>query len=90
MQNYINNLERVDIMTKLLGIVLIISSIVALIGGTLMGRAYGSDSQITGNLIANIIEQPSVNMGFFDYVQAVSLSYSIMSLIMGLVFLIRV
>lgn len=90
MQNYINNLERVDIMTKLLGIVLIISSIVALIGGTLVGGAYGSDPKLTGNLIANIIEQPSVNMGFFDYVQAVSLSYSIMSLIMGIVFLIRV
>jgi len=77
-------------MTKMLGIVLVISSILALAFGTLMGNSYANDSQITGNLITNIIEQPSVSMGFFGYAQAISFAYSIMSLIMGLVFLLRV
>ena len=76
-------------MTKMLGIVLVISSVLALALGTLMGNSYANDSQITGNLITNIIEQPSVSMGFFGYMQAISFAYSIMSLIMGLVFLLR-
>ena len=77
-------------MTKMLGIVLVISSVLALALGTLMNESYSNDSQITGNLITNIIEQPSVSMGFFGYAQAISFSYSIMSLVMGLVFLLRV
>lgn len=77
-------------MTKMLGIMLVISSVIALALGTIINDPYAKDPQITGNLITNIIEQPSVSMGFFGYAQAISFSYSIMSLIMGLVFLLRV
>ena len=77
-------------MTKMLGIALVISSVLALVLGTIMNESYGNGPQITGNLIANLMEQPSVSMGFFGYMQAISFSYSIMSLIMGIVFLLRV
>ncbi len=76
-------------MTKLLGITLILSSIIALLAGSIVGQANSEKPQITGNLLFNIMEQPGVSMGFFDYLQAVVFSYSIISLIMGLVFLIR-
>lgn len=78
-------------MTKLLGIMLILSSVIALLAGAIVGQVVDSGKpQITGNLLSNIMEQPSVSMGFFDYLQAVVFSYSIISLIMGLIFLIRI
>ena len=77
-------------MTKLLGITLILSSVIALFAGAIVGQVGDEKPQITGNLLSNIIEQPRVSMGFFDYLQAIVFSYSLLSLIMGLIFIIRV
>ena len=77
-------------MVKLIGIVLIFSSVFALIAGTLIDVKYGTNTQITGNVISNIISQPEVNLNFFDYSTGIIFSYAIISFIMGIVFLIRV
>jgi len=77
-------------MTKLLGLLLIASSIISLIAGTVIGLKLGSPNQISGNVISNVINQPKVEMGVFDYVEAVVFSYSIISMIMGIMFLFRV
>lgn len=76
-------------MTKLLGITLILSSVIALLAGAIVSQVDSEKPQMTGNLLYNIAEQPSVSMGFFDYLQAVVFSYSIISLIMGIIFIIR-
>ena len=75
-------------MVKLIGVLLILSSIVALASGAFIDLKYASDG-ITGNVISNIISQPEVNLGFFDYAEAFALSYSIASFIMGIIFLSR-
>lgn len=77
-------------MIKLIGLILIASSLLALLGGILIDLNYTSSHQITGNFISNMLTQPEVNMGFFDYVEAIAFSYSIVSLIMGVAFLFRV
>ena len=77
-------------MVKLIGVLLILSSVLALGAGTLIDLKFGSDPKITGNVISDIIKQPEVNLGFFDYVKAIAFSYSIFSFIMGCVFLVRV
>ena len=75
-------------MVKMIGVLLILSSIVALALGAFIDWNYASDG-ITGNAISNIISQPEVSLGFFDYVEAFALSYSIASFIMGVIFLFR-
>ena len=75
-------------MVKLIGVFLILSSIIALAAGAFIDLNYASDG-ITGNVVSNIISQPSVNLGFFDYVEGFAFSYSIISLLMGIVFLFR-
>lgn len=77
-------------MVKLIGMTLIASSLLSLIAGTFIDSMYGSPAQITGNAILNIINQPKVELGFFDYLGAIALSYSIISFIIGVVFLFRV
>ncbi len=77
-------------MVKLIGMILIASSLLSLIAGTFLGSIHGSPAQITGNAISNIINQPKVALGFFDYLEAIALSYSIISFIIGVVFLFRV
>lgn len=73
-------------MVKLIGVLLILSSMVALATGAFIDIKYGSDG-VTGNVISNIVSQPEANLGFLDYVEAFAFSYSIASLIMGIVFL---
>lgn len=73
-------------MAKSIGILLIMSSIAALIAGAFIDLNYGAAAEITGRAITNHFE----SMRLFDYVEATILSYSIISLIMGLVFLFRV
>ena len=77
-------------MLKLLGLLLIASSVLSLIAGAAMGLKLGSANQLSGNVVTNIITQPKVDMGLFDYVEAIVFSYSIISMIMGIMFLFRV
>ena len=77
-------------MVKLIGVFLIVSSVVSLMLGSIIGINYGTGTQLTGNMISNIVEQPLVHLGFYDYLEAIIFSYSIISLIIGMVFLIMV
>ncbi|MBI2659241.1 hypothetical protein HYX05_04055 [Candidatus Woesearchaeota archaeon] len=77
-------------MVKLIGLILIVSSLLSLIAGAYIDARYGSSPQITGNVVSNILTQPKTGLGFFDYFEGFALSYSIISLIMGIVFLFRV
>lgn len=82
-------------MVKLIGALLIMSSLLSLLAGSLIDLEYGSTAQIAGNAVLNApaqyaIVQPHASMGFFDYAEAAAFSYSIASLIMGLMFLFRV
>lgn len=69
---------------------MIASSVLSLIAGAAMGLKLGSANQLSGNVVTNIITQPKVDMGLFDYVEAIVLSYSIISMVMGVIFLFRV
>ena len=71
-------------MTKSIGILLVISSIAALLAGAFIEMNYGAAAEITGRAIA------PANTGNFGYLEAAIFSYSIISLIMGIVFLFRV
>ncbi|MBI2558642.1 hypothetical protein HYW20_04935 [Candidatus Woesearchaeota archaeon] len=77
-------------MVKLIGMLLIASGLLSLTAATWIDLEYGSGSQITGNVISNILSQPKVSIGFFDYAEAIAFSYSIVSFIMGVMFLTRV
>ena len=76
-------------MVKLIGLLLIVSGLISLIAGDFINSEYGSKSQISGNAISNILEQPNVELGFFDYAGGAVISYSIISSIMGTIFLFR-
>lgn len=77
-------------MVKLIGVLLIASSLLSLIAAAYIDVHYSSANQISGNIIFNMLSQPQVNTGFFDYVEATAFSYSIVSFIIGFVFLFRV
>ena len=77
-------------MVKLIGVLLIVSSLLSLIGAAFIDLEFGSNTRVTGNVITNILTQPPVSIGFFDYIEAVAFSYSIVSFAMGLVFLFRI
>ncbi|MBI2541814.1 hypothetical protein HYV80_03845 [Candidatus Woesearchaeota archaeon] len=76
-------------MVKLIGVMLIVSSLLALAAGALIDMRYNSNAAITGNVISAIIEQPTVNLAFFDYIEAFAVSYSVFSFIMGVMFLFK-
>lgn len=77
-------------MVKLIGMLLILSSLLAMIAGAFIGSKYGSNAQITGNVMSDMITHSDVELGFPDYASAIAFSYSIFSLIMGIMFLARV
>lgn len=77
-------------MAKLLGVLLIVSSLLSLVAGAFIDLKHGSATKITGNVISNIITQPSIPVNFFDYLAGIAFSYSIISLIIGLIFLFRI
>lgn len=77
-------------MVKTIGLLLILSSVISLIAGTLIALNYGSATKITGNVVLNIITQPPLTVTFFDYLEAIAFSYSIISFVMGIVFLFRI
>lgn len=77
-------------MVKLIGVLLIVSSLLALAVGAFIDLKYGSSTELTGNVVFNIIEQPQINLNLFDYIAAIAFAYSIGSFIMGVLFLFRV
>ena len=77
-------------MVKFIGMLLIASSLLSLIVGAFIDMKYSSTTQITGNVISNILTQPEVNFGFADYLAGTAFSYSAVSLVIGLIFLFRV
>ena len=76
-------------MVKAIGMLLILSSLFAMFAGIFIDTNYVLAPQITGNLISNIVAQPIVNIGPAYYLEALVFSYSIISMIMGLVFVLR-
>ena len=76
-------------MVKLIGMLLIATGILSLFASIFIDMKYGSDVQVTGSVISDIIQQPDVKLGFFDYLEAIALSYSVLSFIIGTVFLVR-
>lgn len=76
-------------MVKLIGVFLILSSLLALAAGAFIELKYDSNAAITGNVISNIIEQPAVGLSFPDYLEALAISYSAFSFIVGVMFLVK-
>ncbi|MBI2654065.1 hypothetical protein HYX02_04605 [Candidatus Woesearchaeota archaeon] len=76
-------------MVKLIGMLLIVTSLLSLVAGAFIDFRYGSKESITGSAISNIIGQSPVALNLFDYIAGVAFSYSIVSLVMGIVFLRR-
>lgn len=77
-------------MVKLIGMLLVVSSLLALVAGAYIDIRNEGKAEITGNVISNIITQPEVSLSFLDYLEAFVFSYSIISFIMGFMFLFRV
>lgn len=77
-------------MVKLIGILLISINLLSFIGGAWIDLKYSASSQITGNAALNILTQAQVSADFFSYLAAFAFSFSIISLIMGFIFLFRV
>lgn len=76
-------------MVKLIGVLLIVSGVLSLVAGTFIDVKYGGTTQITGNVVSNIVTQPQVELNFFDYLEGVAFSYSVVSFIIGIIFLFR-
>ena len=70
-------------MTKQIGMVLVVMSVLFLIGGMWL---VGPSSKVT----ANVVKQSSTSMGTVDYIQASSFVLFILSLTVGFMFLFRV
>lgn len=77
-------------MVKLIGLILIMSSILALVAGAYIDLNYASSTKITGNVVASVLTQPLVSMSMYDYLAGFVFSYAIVSFIVGFVFLFRV
>ena len=77
-------------MSKIIGIILILSGLISLFAGIFIDSRYTQDIGVTGNFVLNIIKQPQAEMNLFDYAEAIALSYSAISMIIGFVFLLRV
>jgi len=73
----------------MVGVILIVSSLISFIAVAVIDSEHSGKSQISGNAISNILEQPKVKLGFFDYAEGAVISYSIVSFIMGIVFIFR-
>ncbi len=77
-------------MVKIIGVILLLSSLLSLVAGSYIDLNYGRNTAITGNVISNILTQPLVELNAFDYMAGAAYSFSIISLIMGIMFLARV
>ena len=92
MENYIRKEvknTKSERMVKIIGMILLLSSLLSLVAGIFIDLNYAKSTEVTGNVILDIIRQPSVEMGFLDYAEAIAFSYSIISMIVGFVFVFR-
>ena len=85
--SYLNKFDRLTKMVKLIGLILLVSSLLSLITGVFIDLRYSSSAQVTGNVVSNILMQPKISLSFYDYLEGTVFSYSIVSLIIGTVFL---
>ena len=76
-------------MVKSIGMILIATSILSLMAGVFIDYQHGASAGITGSATSNI-EHLKASSPIIEYLEATFLSYSILSLIMGLMFLFRV
>lgn len=74
-------------MVKLIGVILIVTSLLSLMAGAFMEQRY-SNTSITGSAISGLVNTKIDAV--FQYSEATLLSYSILSLVMGFMFLFRV
>lgn len=77
-------------MVKLIGMILIASSLLSLFAAVFIDFRHGSAPIITGNAISNILTQAPIPMNAFDYAEGAAFSYSIASFLTGVIFLFRV
>jgi len=77
-------------MVKIIGLLFILSSILALAAGAYIDFRYSGITEATGNVISNVLSQPNVPMNTYDYLAGFTFSYSIASFIIGFIFLFRV
>ena len=89
LENYIRIPNDCLKMVKLIGLLLIVSSLLALAVGTFIDIKYSTTTQITGNVITDIITPPHIEINFADYIAGFVFSYSIVSFIMGVVYLLK-
>ena len=76
-------------MVKLIGLFLIVTSLLSLMVGVFIDYQHGVGADITGSAISNL-EHLKASTAMIEYLEATILSYSILSLIMGIMFLLRV
>ena len=75
-------------MVKLIGMLLIATSLMSLMIGISVSYKYSATPSVTGNAVS---DSGNTKTGpTSGYVEATLLSYSILSLIMGIIFLFRV
>lgn len=77
-------------MVKLIGMLLIVTSLISLAAGTFIDLKYNNYPKATGNVVSDILAQAPVSLNFFDYLEGISLSYAIISFAVGVIFLFRV
>lgn len=77
-------------MVKIIGIILIMTSLLALTAGTYIDMRYGTRPELTGNVVFNIVTQAPIPIVFYDYIAGAAFSYAIVSFVIGIVFLFRV
>lgn len=75
-------------MVKAIGILLIATSLLSLIIGAFIDYRYGVGADLTGSAISDI-KKANPGTTLAEYLEAGIISYSILSLIMGLMFLVR-
>ena len=77
-------------MVKLIGVLLIVTSLLSLAAGTFIDLKYNNSAKATGNVVSDILTQAPVSLNLFDYLESISRSYSIISFVIGFVFLFMV
>jgi len=74
-------------MAKLIGILLIFSSLLSIFVLALIELKHSNIKVTTGNVVSSLLKQKPVT--FFDYIAGTVFSYSVVSFIVGVIFLFR-
>ncbi len=73
-------------MFKSIGILLIVTSVLAIASGAFIDFRYNGESAITGQAIASELK---TGIELYRYIEAFMLSYAMVSFIMGMAFIMR-